>query len=92
MDVLVKPLSDGSFAVTVVNLGEKNCQEEISLSVKELLRAVETKAVRPEAFYNCEAYERTELWTGETKRIGNEFAIPELNPHDQITFRIRPAE
>ncbi len=92
VDVLVKPLADGSLAVTFVNLGENSYKNEINISAKDLLNAVKSKAVHAEIFENAASFEVIDLWTEDKEKVTDGICVKDLAPHDQKTFRIYPAE
>ncbi|MBR1440355.1 MAG: alpha-galactosidase, partial [Lachnospiraceae bacterium] len=92
VDVLVKPLADGSLAVTFVNLGEKSYKDEINISAKDLIKAVKSKAVQAEIFENADTFEVIDLWTEDKEKVTDGICVKDLAPHDQKTFRIYPAE
>ena len=97
IDVLAKPLADGSIALTFVNVsfwGERS--EEISISTDLIKNYIGNKMADSDKFFSASEYEITDLWTGEkktvkTKTFSNKvFGAENLKANDNLTIKIVP--
>ena len=85
VDVLVKPLSDGSFALSFINVSEEDWTGRLSLSVEEIEKAFGKKLV------NANKFTVKDLWSGETwQNDKGIFEITELDACDNWTIKICP--
>ncbi len=90
IDVLAKPLSDGSLAISFINVSEKDWKGRLSISVEQIEKAFGKKLVTANNF------KVKDLWSGETWQNENGvFEISELGACDNVTILIsglpRPA-
>ncbi|MCQ2598515.1 MAG: alpha-galactosidase [Treponema sp.] len=101
LDILAKPLYDGSIAVSFINLSQKETYENLKVSMKEIMDAIGHKMpVRPD-YVNAQKLIVENLWTGEKTEInwtnddaatGIRLSSGSLAPCDNLTLLIRPAE
>ena len=83
VDILAKPLADGGFAISFINVSEKDWKEKISISVKEIEKAFGKKLVASNQF------QVKDLWTGETwQNESGVFEISGLGACDNWTIKI----
>ena len=83
IDVLAKPLSDGSFALCFINVSEKDWEQPVQVSMIQIGNAFGEK-VRP-----ANKYVIKDLWSGEEKiNEGNTFSVSKLSACDCICFKI----
>ena len=99
VDVLVKPLSDGGFAVSVINLSETNKSESFEIAIGRLLdgvnRSLKQAGYSPEDFsvetpvttYGRE-YAVEDLWDGKLTSVSHSIQVPALSPCDSITLKL----
>ncbi len=95
VDVLAKPLSDGSIALSFINVSTGERWDKPVISTDLIRQYLGEKMVNADAFCNAPAYEVTDLWSGETKRVeGSTFGVDlftdkQMAACDNRTFRIR---
>jgi len=97
LDILAKPLYDGSIAVSFINLSQKETYENMKVSMKEIMDAIGHKMpVRPD-YVNAQTLKVENLWTGETEILtwtkedeltGIRLSSGTLAPCDNLTVRI----
>jgi alpha-galactosidase len=99
VDVLVKPLSDGGFAVSVINLSETNKSEPFEIAIGRLLdgvnRSLKQAGYSPEDFsvetpvttYGRE-YAVEDLWSDKLTSVSHSIQVPPLSPCDSITLKL----
>ena len=89
VDVLAKPLSDGSIAVSFFNLSGHEWPEEVSIGFERIAEMLGRKMKNSEKFVRAGAYEARNLWTGETVRLSEKRLSAENIPaHDSVIYRI----
>ena len=91
VDVLAKPLADGSIALSFLNLSQKEKSELAEVDVALILQYLGGKMKAKEAFEKAESFTVTDLWTGEvTKNLTGRFAAQGLEPCDNLTIKVTP--
>ena len=89
VDILAKPLADGSVALSFINVSENDRNEEISADVRLITSYIGGKMKDAEAFKNAGAYTVTDLWTGETGEVTDGvFKVAGLKACGNVTIRI----
>ena len=99
IDVLAKPLADGSIALTFVNVsfwGEQS--EEISISTELIKNYIGNKMADADKFFSASEYEITDLWTGEKSEVqaetdsrrGTSFSSGALKACGNLTIKVKP--
>ena len=91
VDVLCKPLSDGSVALSFINvsLGDRN--DTIRINLDLIKNYMEEKVVDSARFFSASSYEITDLWSGETTVSSDiVFSCPPLKACDSMTVKITP--
>lgn len=92
-DVCVKPLSDGSIAISFFNISEAPRQDGVCITTEKIVEKLGQKMVRSEEFAKASSYFVQDLWTKETWRTSEKkFAAPALAGCDSVTWKITPEE
>ena len=78
VDILKKPLADGSFALSIINLSEKNESAPFSFSLAGVSTADDG---------NTE-YSAEDLWTGKVETVRSVIQVSALQPCDNITLKL----
>ena len=87
MDVLAKPLADGSVALSFINVSDTNACDNVSVNL-DLIRKFLGNVLE-----GATEFEVTNLWTKETvKNVGKVFGAIDLAPCDNVTIKISPAK
>lgn len=96
VDVLVKPLQDGSVAVSFINLSDERKCGKYELTVQDILAAIGHKFAdgKVQAFARANRYQIINLWNDEMSCIFEKgiFIVECLEPHDQVTIKVTPLE
>ncbi|MBQ6696537.1 MAG: alpha-galactosidase, partial [Lachnospiraceae bacterium] len=88
-DVLAKPLSDGSVAVSFINVNDREWNGVLSVSSSLIVEKLGGKMVNAEQFKNASAYMVKDLWSGEvTENNSGCFTVNHLNVCESITIRV----
>lgn len=87
-DIIVKPLADGSVALSAFNLSDAKASEEISLEIDFIKEKLGAKT--PKAFANAKKYAVKDLWTKADYEIGTTVKIGTIAPCDNVTIKITP--
>lgn len=89
VDVLAKPLSDGSIALSFINLNDQPWDGKIAISKDLISEMLGSKMVEHEDFLAAATYHVTDLWTGKTFiNTTGVFEIAHLDACDNVTIRI----
>lgn len=95
VDILAKPLADGSVAVSFINLSEEDKKGPFDVTVIEIMNAIGHKlgVGKKKDFVNATQYLIVDLWSKEEKETSNQsVSISTLKAHDQVTIKILPLE
>ena len=98
IDVLAKPLADGSVALSFINVSTADRGADVEISVELIKEYIGSKMAGADAFAGAESYEATDVWTGETKTVaGHTFNLKDfvkgpLKAYDNVTLRIKPVK
>lgn len=91
VDILAKPLADGSVALCFINLSTKCYEKEVSIRVEEIDRYIGPKMADRERFLRASVYQVVDLWTGrQEENATGRFSVNMLEPCDSVTLRITP--
>ena len=83
VDILAKPLADGSIAISFINVSETPKKGPFLVSDKQLEKVFGSR------FKACDKYEVVDLWTGEKwENTAGWFEIAGLEACDNVTIRI----
>ncbi len=94
IDVLAKPLSDGSVALSFINVGLGFREDRISISPELITTYIGSKMTDSEAFLNAKSYKVLDVWTKEekiydAKEIAEKgFYLNGIQASDNYTIRI----
>ena len=90
VDILAKPLKDGSMAISFVNMSEEE-KGAYSVTVEQLVKMLGHKMVNKDLFVNAGEYRVVDLWTGEVSvnTTGN-FGVEKLQACGNVTVRVTP--
>ena len=93
IDVLAKPLSDGSVALSFFNLSEEASDQSVSVSVSDIAGYIGKKMPDCEKFSKAVSFELKDLWTGEvTENTSGVFGVNDLEGCGNVTYKITPHE
>lgn len=85
IDILVKPLSDGDFAVSFINLSEKEISG-LKIDLCEIEKRLGNKLT---GSYSNKTFELVDLWTGEKySQTSTTFCSKAIAAHDNYTIRV----
>ena len=92
VDVLAKPLSDGSLALCFLNLSQEKKTGEFAVGLELIKKYLDEKL--PDDFYEAKSFEMTNLWSGEKNDVSFDklsdvvFAVRELDACGNATFKV----
>ena len=85
VDILCKPLTGNRFALSFINVSEKDKNESYSIKICDLKKAL------GDWIYKCDKYQVKDLWTGEiTENTNGVFEVNGLRACDNVTLEISP--
>lgn len=91
VDILAKPLADGSIALCFLNLDTEAADGKYTVTVDRILEYIGSKMVNRDDFRNAKSYLVKDLWT---KKISvateGEFTAENLEGCGSVTVRITP--
>ena len=91
IDILAKPLNDGSIAIGFFNISQEEKTVVPPVSVDQIIGAIGKKAVEKNIFANAEKYLVKDLYTGEiTETYSKVFEAGTLAACDSKVIRITP--
>lgn len=89
VDILAKPLSDGSIALSFINLSDET-KDAYSITKEEIVKALKDKLCG-DSFEKAGKYTIEDLWTGEVRDQDNEvFKVDRIEAFDNVTIRVIP--
>ena len=89
VDILVKPLSGERFAISFINVSEKDKEETFKITVKDILKAFadNEKSVYLKVFENAKKLEALDVYTDETLTVLDGcIEVSSLKAFDNMTF------
>lgn len=87
VDVLAKPLADGSIALSFINVSEEAVAEPISIDMALICKYIGDRL--PDSFKKADKFLMTELWSKETtQNTSGIFEVKRLEACDNVTYRI----
>ena len=90
-DILAKPLSDGSVAVSFINLSDHEWNETLCVTAEQIVKAIGNKMPDAKIFENAKAYSVKNLWSKEQKEVSEgKFVTEQLQACESVTLRIKP--
>jgi alpha-galactosidase len=91
VDVLAKPLADGSVAISFINVSQNDKTEETAVDVALILQYLGEKMADRDAFAKAKSFTVKDLWTGEmTVNETGRFAVSRLEACDNVTVKVTP--
>ncbi len=89
VDILAKPLADGSLAVSVINLSDHTWSEPVKVDIDRILGLIGGKMSDCEKFSKATEFVIKDLWTKEESSLaGKTLTVTGLGPYDNRTFKI----
>jgi alpha-galactosidase len=89
VDILAKPLSDNSVAISFINVSEADKNEGYRTDVETIIKFIGRKMVNADAFKNAKSYSVKDLFTGETTTSNDGvFKVSSLKACGNVTLRI----
>lgn len=89
IDVLAKPLADGSLALSFINLNDQPWDGSVSVDKELIARMLGSKMVNADAFMKASSFKVIDLWTEyESANTTGRFEITHLDACDNITIKI----
>ncbi len=92
VDIIAKPLSDGSIAISFINVSDKDKCGDFAISAKDILDAIGSKMADRSVFENAQKYELIDLWSGEKTESNGSFCVKEIAACDNVTYRVIPVQ
>lgn len=91
VDILAKPLADGSVAISFFNLSQEKKSEGYEVNVERIGRYLGEKLVDREKFLAAQKYQVRNLWTGEEEEnTSGIFRVESLEGCDNVTIKVTP--
>ncbi len=91
VDVLAKPLADGTIALAFFNLSLEKSSNTVCVDLALIKKFLGKKL--PESFYNAKSFSLKNLWTGESLVCEDgQFAVKEIEGCGNLTFKVCPVE
>ena len=98
IDVLAKPLADGSVALSYINVSLGDRDDEIVISADLIEEYIGEKMAETSKFHSATKYEVMDVWTKEKRMVfeggfsNKMFSSETLKATDNFTIRITPVE
>ena len=90
IDILAKPLSDGSVALSFINVSEKDFDCHCEVSVEQIAKAFPTWQ-GSKKFAASKEFILKDLWTGQEDKVYTEvFGMSKIAACDNVTIKIKP--
>jgi len=90
VDVLAKPLADGSIAVSFINISDNEWTEKVCIDVKAIVGSIGSKMCNKDAFANASSYKVTDLWTGGETICDGTLEIDSMEACGNVTVKVSP--
>lgn len=91
VDILAKPLADGSVALSFLNLSQEKKTEGYAVDVQRICRYLGEKLADRERFLKVASYRVRNLWTGEEEiNTSGIFRAESLEGCDNLTLKVTP--
>ncbi len=93
VDILAKPLSDGSVAVSFINLSDHEWDKELSVDIDTIIRYIGDKMKDADAFKAASSYMIKDLWSGkESTLVTKHISVSGIGAFGDITLKISVLE
>lgn len=87
-DILVKPLANGDFAISFINMSDKKISE-LSINMSTILTFVKNKMSDADFLSTAKSFRLFNIWTKETTvQNSTVFTCPALEAYDSYTVRV----
>ena len=91
VDILAKPLADGSIAVSFINLSDHEWKETVCISYDTIISFLGYKMKDKDCFAGAKEYRIRNLWSGEvTGSSETKLAVSSVPAYGNLTFRVTP--
>lgn len=91
VDILAKPLADGSVALSFINVSEEKKTAEYSVDVARIVKFIGSRMVDADVFAKAGSYRVIDLWTGEeSANTSGCFTVHELEACENVTIKVVP--
>ena len=92
VDILVKPLADGSVAISFINVSESEKTGDFSVDVSAILAGIGDKLPAGNKWNSTtKQFTVTDLWTGEvSENTTGVFGVSKLAACDNVTIKVTP--
>ena len=91
VDILAKPLADGSVALSFINVSEEDKTGVFGVDKALILKYLEKKLADADRFAKAVSYRVTDLWTGaESENSSGRFEVDGLKACENVTVRVTP--
>ncbi|MBQ9865582.1 MAG: glycoside hydrolase family 27 protein [Lachnospiraceae bacterium] len=92
-DILAKPLSDGSVAVSFINLSDHEWDKELSVDIDTIIRYIGAKMKDADAFKAASSYKIKDLWSGKESTLATKnISVSGIGAFGNITLKISVLE
>ena len=92
-DILAKPLSDGSVAVSFINLSDHEWDKELSVDIDTIIRYIGEKMKDADAFKAASSYMIKDLWSGkEDKLVTKSISVSGIGAFGNVTLKVSALE
>ncbi|MBQ2406589.1 MAG: alpha-galactosidase [Lachnospiraceae bacterium] len=89
IDILAKPLADGDFALSFINLSDNRFTENCEISKDTILSFIGNKMTNAGEIKNASKFVLKDLWTGKEAIVEDGvFSVKKLEPYDNLTVRV----
>lgn len=93
VDIVAKPLADGSVAISFFNLSDEEKKEGYQITVKDIVAYLGHKMVDKEAFEGASSYKVKDLWSfEETQNETGIFKVTAIEAYDNVTMKVTPIQ
>ena len=91
VDVLAKPMSDGSIVLSIINADNENTYRDICVSKSLVMDMIGSKVVDIDSWKSATKYQITNMWTDEAYTTTDDrWGVDSIEPCDNYTIRITP--
>lgn len=88
IDILAKPLSDNSIALSFINVSEEDMSEKITVSLELIEKYLKDK-MPDKDFFNAKNYKVKDLWSKEEYTVtDNTFAVAGMKACGNVTLKV----
>lgn len=93
LDIVAKPLSDGSVAISFMNLSDEGKSIGCQVTVQQIITYLGHKMVDKHVFENARAFHMKDLWSKqEWQNDSGVFQVSSIDAFDSVTIRVTPIQ